>query len=74
VSLSSWAMFSKIIPQVSIGCIFNDDKQRATLAATAQQIDDIHMFSNHFHHFHLTNQIFDIRVSVVLCKNQKLMT
>lgn len=61
------AMVPQELPQVPVGRVLHDDVERAVLRAAAQQVDDVHVLADHFHHLHLGYQRHHLRVRVALC-------
>lgn len=61
-------VLSQEIPEVAVLREFHQDEQRPVLCAAPQQVDDVHVFADHFHHFHLRHQIHHFGVGVSVCK------
>lgn len=63
------SVLSQKVTQVAVRSEFHDDVQRAVLSAAAEQIENVGVLADHFHHLHFRDEIHQLSVSVALYSN-----
>jgi len=60
------------VPEVAVEGVLHHDEQRPVLGAAAEQVDDVDVLADHFHHFHFGHQVHHFRIRVTLWNTKPL--